>query len=350
MKKIFTFLVACLLSTGLFAQTEIFISEIVEGSGNNKAIELFNPTNAAIDLSAYTLVRFSNGDVNFTAGGSTVLSGTIQPMGTFVIVNGQTETTSTSPACDPALQALVLEGGPLNGMLDGAYPAPTYLNGNDAIGLLKTVNGSFTAVDLFGQYGLGADITDEVGWSDVEDSVVTYNGANGTVTGTIEHFIVPEKDDTGSGYGPFWLCLSKDHSLVRKPTVQSGVTANPSPTPPNLFNIGLEWDTLAGGKDIWTDLGLHTYFQTSIDNFILEANVNVFPNPAIDAITLNTAVGFNKVELLNYAGQVLYTKNFTGNETNAEIRFAEQYAAGVYMLRISFVNEKQLFHKLLIIK
>ncbi|MFY9857550.1 MAG: lamin tail domain-containing protein, partial [Exiguobacterium chiriqhucha] len=35
--------------------SDLFISEYVEGSSNNKAIELFNGTNAAIDLSAYKL-------------------------------------------------------------------------------------------------------------------------------------------------------------------------------------------------------------------------------------------------------------------------------------------------------
>lgn len=40
---------------------DIFISEYVEGWSNNKAIELYNPTDAAIDLSDYRLERYSNG-------------------------------------------------------------------------------------------------------------------------------------------------------------------------------------------------------------------------------------------------------------------------------------------------
>ena len=34
---------------------EVFISEYIEGSGNNKAIEIFNPTNSPVSLDGYTL-------------------------------------------------------------------------------------------------------------------------------------------------------------------------------------------------------------------------------------------------------------------------------------------------------
>jgi len=50
------------------------------------------------------------------------------------LVNGQTTSTSSSPACSPVLQALANQ-------LDHDYPAPTYMNGNDAIALIKTPGG-----------------------------------------------------------------------------------------------------------------------------------------------------------------------------------------------------------------
>ena len=40
---------------------ELFISEYVEGSSNNKAIELYNPTGAALDLTGYVLTYYNNG-------------------------------------------------------------------------------------------------------------------------------------------------------------------------------------------------------------------------------------------------------------------------------------------------
>lgn len=41
--------------------SEIFISEYIEGSSNNKYIEIYNPTDQDIDLSAYTVNCYANG-------------------------------------------------------------------------------------------------------------------------------------------------------------------------------------------------------------------------------------------------------------------------------------------------
>jgi predicted extracellular nuclease len=51
MKQIL-FFVASLFSFSLIAQdcSELFISEYVEGSSNNKAIEIYNPTSSSVDL------------------------------------------------------------------------------------------------------------------------------------------------------------------------------------------------------------------------------------------------------------------------------------------------------------
>ena len=52
-----------------FAQdcAKIFISEYVEGWSNNKALEIYNPTSTAIDLSQYFVARYSNGSTTATA-------------------------------------------------------------------------------------------------------------------------------------------------------------------------------------------------------------------------------------------------------------------------------------------
>ncbi len=68
------------------AQAEIFISEYVEGSGNNKALELYNPGEQAVDLSNYRVRVFYNGSTSST---NINLSGSLAAKQTFVIVNGQ---------------------------------------------------------------------------------------------------------------------------------------------------------------------------------------------------------------------------------------------------------------------
>ena len=44
--------------------SELFISEYIEGPGNNNAIEIYNPTNASIDLS-FAKAKFINLLSNF---------------------------------------------------------------------------------------------------------------------------------------------------------------------------------------------------------------------------------------------------------------------------------------------
>ena len=192
---------------------EIFISEVLEGSGNNKGIEFFNPTDAPIDLSAYRIQRWANGF--FAVSDETQLTGVIPAKGTWVLINGQTEDIpqrgNISPAVDPAMQAYADQ-------LDNPYPAPTYFNGDDALVLIKD---SIIVVDIFGKPG--EDPGDS--WTD--------DAANGFV-------------DVGDG--ATWM--TRDKTLRRKFDVTSGVTSIPL-----VFDTSLEWDTLP--NNTWDGLGQH---------------------------------------------------------------------------------------------
>src|SRR5690349_9704882 len=64
---------------------DVFISEYVEGSSTNKAVEIYNPTDAPIDLSAYTLRVYFNGAT--TANVNQVLNGTVGAGDTFVFAD-----------------------------------------------------------------------------------------------------------------------------------------------------------------------------------------------------------------------------------------------------------------------
>ena len=86
--------------------SDLFFSEYVEGSSQNKAIEVYNPTDAPIDLSNYTIERYSNGATNNSGGGVTNLTGMVASGDAFVLTNGETDMTSTFGYCDPALIAL----------------------------------------------------------------------------------------------------------------------------------------------------------------------------------------------------------------------------------------------------
>lgn len=293
MKKGLLF-VSVLLTGWASAQcSDLIISEYVEGAGNDKAIELYNPTMNTIDLSGYTLERYSNGSNTTASGGVLALTGSIASGATFVIVNGQTTGSPSSPACDPMLQAFADQ-------LDGVYPAPTYMNGNDAIGLLK--NG--VLVDLLGKTG-DASISTAQGWGDI----FPYDGSSGAI----------------------W---TKDHTLIRKATATTGVTSNPT-----AFIVNTEWDSLPRGT--WTMLGSHTCNcpTASINELTNTVNFAIYPNP-FNGGELNFKADANivKVEVINALGQVVLTKEFT-DLSNHKVLTTSDLSKGMYTARLKFDNQ-----------
>lgn len=270
--------------------TELFISEYVEGSGNDKGIEIYNPTNSPIDLSSYVLARYSNGSSSISD--QTTLTGTIAPQSAFVIVNGQTtiEQGGSSPAVNPALQALADQ-------LDHAYPAPTYMNGDDAITLEK--NG--VKVDIFGKIGEDPGSS----WS----TMFPYTDVQGT-----------------------WI--TKDYTLQRKASVTGGVTVNPT-----AFNALAEYDTLP--QNTWSGLGTHTCScPTSINEMDNSISVVVFPNPSnANFFTVASSENIQAVELYNVMGQrVLVTE---GNKTAKQLTIETgSVAKGVYTVKVLYTNNK----------
>lgn len=278
--------------------TELFVSEYVEGSGNNKAAEIFNPTTNSINLNNYRVVRYSNGSP--TGSDSLNLSGTIAPGDVFVIVNGQTTTSPNSPACDPALQAMADQ-------LGGAYPDPLYWNGNDAFALIKI--SPYTKVDIFGKIGEDPGTS----WTDV----FPYTSAQGS-----------------------WITLN--HTLQRKASVMTGVTTNPT-----AFNVTLEWDSLP--QNTWTGLGQHTCNCVTGINSIAKstAKMSIFPNPSNGIINLNASEVMTNVKVSNILGQEVYNMNMDAADQRKQKQLdLGTLPAGIYVLDVKFTNGQHLVNKI----
>jgi hypothetical protein len=112
------------------AQTsDLFFSEYIEGSGNNKALEIYNGTGAPVNLATgvYRIELYSNGGTTLTA--SEDLTGTIADGDVFVIAH-QSATAAFTGVAD-----LILNGDVVN------------FNGDDALYLKK--NG--VIIDHFGE-------------------------------------------------------------------------------------------------------------------------------------------------------------------------------------------------------
>ena len=87
MRKLYILAVMAASAPALIAQcNELFMSEYIEGWSNNKAIEIYNPTGSAIDMSDYRLERYANGATAAEENQKVDLSGTIEPGDVLVYV------------------------------------------------------------------------------------------------------------------------------------------------------------------------------------------------------------------------------------------------------------------------
>ena len=113
--------------------TDLLFSEYIEGSGNNKALEIANNTGSSVSLSAYTIKKQTNGAGAWSTG--LALSGTLTTGSKFVIVNS-----SISSTCYSTSAANISTSG-----------TELMFNGNDAVGLFK--NG--VLIDIIGTFSGG---------------------------------------------------------------------------------------------------------------------------------------------------------------------------------------------------
>ena len=83
-------------SSGGGNEPELFFSEYVEGSSNNKALELYNPTANGLDLSAYTVKLYANGATAATQ--TQALSGSLASGETLILRHASFTSTHSFPA------------------------------------------------------------------------------------------------------------------------------------------------------------------------------------------------------------------------------------------------------------
>lgn len=277
---------------------DIFFSEYVEGYGNNRALEIYNPTDRTINLSQYQITRYPDGKSQVNKQYTTVLQGELPPKETFVLVNGQQTGSEQSPACDDELQGLA-------DMLDNPYPAPTYMDGNDAIVLEKTDG---TQVDIIGKMGEDPGS----GWYD-QDST-NYQAL---------------------GYDE--LAWTKNHTLIRKPIVNEGMPYNYGDNAeiPQFFNPANQWDSLPAGT--WHNLGEHNITPLGLQTAYRDANdMTIYPNPApYSSFRIRAKKPVRQVEILTLVGQSVYKKNKAQPSRVVQINLT-QARDGIYLVKTRF--------------
>jgi hypothetical protein len=162
MKKIFTYLI---MTLGMIvsidhanaqACTNLFFSEYLEGSSNNKAIEVYNPTNTTINLSDYKMYRYNNGSL--TPTDSLQMVGTLAPGAVYVAGN-------------PSAIAAIIN-------ISDTLHTITFYNGDDAMTLKKISTN--TVLDIIGIVGVDPGVNWAVGTGATSEfTLVRKIGING---------------------------------------------------------------------------------------------------------------------------------------------------------------------------
>ena len=158
MRKI-TFLLAAIFG-GFFASaqncSELYFSEYIEGSSNNKGFEIYNPTSSTVSLSGYTVYLSGNGG-SYTTTFTT--SASIAPYDVYVIATNQADSLMQFQA-DTVL----------------GYPSVSHFNGDDALILVKSTD----TLDVIGVPGVDPGSSWTVGTGSTANNTLVRKA---TVTG-----------------------------------------------------------------------------------------------------------------------------------------------------------------------
>ncbi len=365
MKKMYILAGAFLLAAAGTASaqgTELFFSEYNEGAhqsgttcpgqtapstGEEKVIEVYNPTTSTVDLTAYSIRRYSNGSLSATEDERmvrTVGANTMGPSTTFVMSHPGVTLADILSVVD---QKASIRNSGVNATALLAAGGPVQFNGDDAMGLVRWTGaqsgqGTAILVDIFGIIGhrpLPSGGTGTGAW--------TATDLNGVFTS------------------------SGNQSLIRRPGISAGnITWNMNVNPgldPTMFNISEEWQaygfafppppaTADPCGQAYNDLGQHTYSGpngTYAPLGLLEEfnnSIQLFPNPATSS-RVNVSLGTAKVgqlTVINTLGRAIYARPAVGAATAT--LDVTGLPAGLYFVRCQSADGKLTIYKELVVQ
>ncbi|OGX84392.1 hypothetical protein BEN47_03255 [Hymenobacter lapidarius] len=387
MKKHYYLLSAALLLTGAaHAQgTELFFSEYNEGAhqpglsynggasnstGNEKVVEIFNPTISAVNLAPYSIRRYSNG----IPLGSSLMeeerlmrrtgANVLNPQSTHVVANPEATLLDITRVANQF-------SAPRQNMPVSTTTSPNivqvggtvWFNGDDAMALVRYPSGTAGLPNV--SAGIIIDIIGSIG----EQPLLANGNVGGNWSGT------NSADGT-----PAVFVLSANQSIMRRGAVSGGLRANPKPqnvpgsNPPTRnpggYNIADQWvaygsaftgagGTINAGGQLYNRLGEHLdytgpngVYQSTITSTLekFNANISVYPNPTRGTATVeikDAKVG--SVVVLNNLGQRISAAAKGQGQEKLTLDISG-LKAGLYFVQIMSTDGQTKIYKELVVQ
>ncbi len=272
----------------------LFFSEYIEGSSNNKALEIFNATGAQVDLSEYRILRDNNGTTDAT---DTLelsdIAANLAAEGILVIAN-------------PSADAAILSVADITSEI-------TFYNGDDALRLMK---GSET-IDQIGELGVDPGTN----WEVAGGPTVTGGGATSEYTLVRKSGITEGNPNALGSFGSDpddseWIVLPADDF--------SNLGVFDGATTPNPF-IGLNISSFNGNfgfVEFGTDSDVRSYLVEGAD---LSSDITITPPASFE---ISTTSDFSSSIGTNASPLVLTQSTGVVASTDIFVRFVPDAADG----------------------
>ena len=305
--------------------SDLIISEYVEGWSNNKALEIYNPTPAAITLDdTYRLIRWSNGDeaADLDIRYVLPLEGSIPAYQVIVMIQ-DTNFPGQDTMIFPGLRAKA------NYLAPADYDAGTqgcrvvFWNGDDAVSLQKKVSDAWVDIDILGEIGVKpalAGFPNQLcGW----DNTPPYADGNGNY-------------------------LTLNQTLKRKHNIKVGINRDEmNAYGPNSFYALEEYDSLP--VNTFDSLGFHRCDCQilSVPDYKSQLQFHIYPNPVTGShILITTDFEMSEIVLFDLNGKMIARTEQT--ERQASYTLPEGLGSGIYFVRAYDQNHQYISRKLIV--